>query len=223
MKISVIVPLRNEAQGMAALLRHLALLQAQGAEVLLVDGCSTDTSVPQANEAGWPVLHSAPGRATQMNLGARHATGYALVFLHADTRLPENALASVAQALTRHGHWGRFDVQIEGHSPLLGTIAALMNLRSRWTGVATGDQALFMARDAFLAVGGFPDQPLMEDIEICRRLKHLGPPVCLRSRVCTSGRRWDQHGVWPTVLLMWRLRWAYWRGVGAAALAHAYR
>jgi GT2 family glycosyltransferase len=114
-------------------------------------------------------------------------------------------------------------VQITGRPAALKVVAWMMNQRSRWTGIATGDQAIFMRRAAFAAVGGFPDQPLMEDIEICKRLRDLAWPVCLADKAITSGRRWEAHGVWRTVLLMWRLRWAYWRGVPAEQLAKAYR
>jgi rSAM/selenodomain-associated transferase 2 len=157
-----------------------------------------------------------------MNAGAALAKGDALLFLHADTELPAQALSVIELALRRR-RWGRFDVALAGRPWMLRLIAAMMNLRSRLTGIATGDQAIFVARAAFGAVGGFPDQPLMEDIELSRRLKRLGPPACLSDRVVTSGRRWENHGVWRTVLLMWRLRFDYWRGVPAERLALRYR
>ena len=157
-----------------------------------------------------------------MNAGAAVAQSARLLFLHADTRLPERAEDSVRGALERAA-WGRFDVCIDGRPPMLRVVAAMMNLRSRCSGIATGDQAIFMRREAFDAVGGFPDQPLMEDVEISRRLRRLGPPACLRQRVRTSGRRWETRGVWRTIFLMWRLRWRYWRGDSPQALAQAYR
>ena len=129
----------------------------------------------------------------------------------------------VLQALAGGACWGRFDVQIDGRPAMLRVVAALMNLRSRATGIATGDQAIFSTRAAFSQVGGFPVQPLMEDIELSRRLRRIAPPACLRARVLTSGRRWEQRGVWRTIVLMWRLRWRYWRGESAARLAEAYR
>ena len=166
---------------------------------------------------------SARGRARQMNAGAHAATGAALLFLHADTVLPLDAPALIERAL-RQRAWGCFDVQIDGRSRWLPVVAAFMNRRSRLTGIATGDQAIFMRRDAFDAVGGFPEQPLMEDIEISRRLRaRFGAPACLHERVVTSGRRWDQRGAWRTIVLMWRLRWLYWRGVPAERLAEFYR
>lgn len=158
-----------------------------------------------------------------MIAGAQSATGDALLFLHADTRLPLEGIAQVQEALTRGSVWGRFDVRIEGNSPWLRVIGLLMNLRSRWSGIATGDQAIFVTRAAFDAVGGFPDQPLMEDIELSKRLKRLGKPACLRGPVVTSGRRWETRGIWQTILLMWRLRWDYWLGASAESLAERYR
>jgi rSAM/selenodomain-associated transferase 2 len=161
-----------------------------------------------------------------MNAGAARARADVLLFLHADTRLPPLADVLVLQAVQRSDKgacWGRFDVRIEGRPWMLRVVAVLMNLRSRASGIATGDQAIFITREAFERVGGFPEQVLMEDIEISRRLKRLGRPACLRARVCTSGRRWEQRGVWRTIVLMWRLRWRYWRGESPARLAEAYR
>jgi rSAM/selenodomain-associated transferase 2 len=158
-----------------------------------------------------------------MNAGAAMARAQVLLFLHADTRLPPLADVLIQQAVAGGRAWGRFDVCIEGRPRMLRVVALLMNLRSRLSGIATGDQAIFVTRAAFERVGGFPAQPLMEDIELSRRLKRLGPPACLRAQVCTSGRRWEQRGVWRTIVLMWRLRWRYWRGEPAAALAEVYR
>ena len=221
MRLSIIIPTLNEAAGLGATLAALQTLRAAGCEIIVVDGGSHDGSVALAAPLADAVLTAPRGRARQMNAGAAWATGEALLFLHADTRLPPDAPALVTAALRDHG-WGRFDVRIEGRSRLLRLVAALMNLRSRLTGIATGDQALFMTRAAFEAVSGYPDQPLMEDIEISKRLLHLSPPACLRARVTTSGRRWERHGVWRTIRLMWQLRWAYWRGAPAAQLAARY-
>jgi rSAM/selenodomain-associated transferase 2 len=154
------------------------------------------------------------------------AHGEVLLFLHADTRLPPQAAERVAAALAGGAHWGRFDVVIEGPGAMFRVIAALMNARSRLTHIATGDQAIFVRRSLFEELGGYADQPLMEDIELCRRLKALpaaGRPACLRQTVVTSGRRWQQHGTWRTIVLMWRLRWRYWRGEPADTLAKLYR
>ena len=158
-----------------------------------------------------------------MNAGGAQARGEVLRFMHADTRLPADAMGSIAAALAGGADWGRFDVDIAGRSPMLPVIAALMNLRSRWSGIATGDQAIFVRRTLFESIGGFPDQPLMEDIELSSRLRRKHRPACLRARVVTSGRRWEQHGVWRTILLMWSLRLRYWLGTPADTLARAYR
>lgn len=223
MKISVVVPMLNERLALPELLEHLLTLKRQGVEILLVDGASQDDSAAFARTLGFAVLDSVRGRARQMNAGAQAATGDALLFLHADTRLPTHAIAQVQEALVRGAMWGRFDVRIEGNSPWLRLIALLMNLRSRWSGIATGDQAIFVKRADFDAAGGFPDQPLMEDIELSKRLKRLAKPTCLRGPAVTSGRRWETRGVWRTILLMWRMRWAYWLGASAESLAERYR
>ncbi|SHO59116.1 PGL/p-HBAD biosynthesis glycosyltransferase/MT3031 [Vibrio quintilis] len=220
--LSLIVPMLNEAQQLPDLLPHLQVWQANGHEVLLVDGGSEDTSVSLALSAGFRVLHSERGRAKQMNTGAAIASGNILVFLHADTRLPALADQMIIQGLRRQV-WGRFDVHLTGQARMLSIVAALMNLRSRLTGIATGDQTMFVDRDVFRAAGGFPEQPLMEDIEMSKRLLRFGRPCCLKVRATTSGRRWQERGVWRTIWLMWRLRWAYWQGVPAEQLAKEYR
>ena len=231
--LSTVLPVLNEARGIAGVLRALAPMQARGVQVIVVDGGSTDDTVKRARQAlqdsagaaPWQVITQVPaGRANQMNAGARQARAPLLLFLHADTLLPPHADMLVTGVL-RDGipQWGRFDVRIQGQHPMLHVVAALMNLRSRLSGIATGDQALFMTRTAFDQVGGFPAQPLMEDIEISKRLLRLSSPACLRERVITSGRRWETRGLWRTVLLMWRLRFAYWRGVSPQLLAERYR
>ncbi|MFT3957153.1 MAG: TIGR04283 family arsenosugar biosynthesis glycosyltransferase [Piscinibacter sp.] len=222
--LSIVVPVLNEAAGIEASLRALAPLRERGAELIVVDGGSADDSAARARPLADRVVDGPRGRARQMNAGAASASGAQLLFLHADTRLPERADQLIADALARHPQaWGRFDVHIEGRSRWLPMIATLMNLRSRWSGIATGDQAMFMTRAAFDAVGGFPDQPLMEDIELSIRLRRLHAPACLRERVSTSGRRWEQRGVWRTIVLMWRLRLLYALGVSADRLALWYR
>ncbi|MFY3383993.1 TIGR04283 family arsenosugar biosynthesis glycosyltransferase [Paracidovorax sp. MALMAid1276] len=222
-KLSVIVPVLNEMANLPGLCHHLMLLSRQGAEVIVVDGGSEDDSAALIECMGFQLVRAPRGRALQMNAGAAAASGDALLFLHADTRLPPSALQRMESHLGATMAWGRFDVVIEGKPAMLKVVAWLMNQRSRLTSIATGDQALFMTRAAFDAVEGFPQQPLMEDIEICRRLRRLVPPICLTDRVLTSGRRWEQRGLWRTIFLMWRLRWGYWRGVPASQLAEAYR
>ena len=201
-------------------------LRLRGVELVLADGGSSDATPTLAQPWVDAVVDAPRGRALQMNAGAARARADVLLFLHADTRLPPLADVLVLQAVQRSDKgacWGRFDVRIEGRPWMLRVVAVLMNLRSRASGIATGDQAIFITREAFERVGGFPEQVLMEDIEISRRLKRLGRPACLRARVCTSGRRWEQRGVWRTIVLMWRLRWRYWRGESPARLAEAYR
>ncbi len=219
--LSIIVPTLNEAQHIVPLLTRIQAMRERGIEVIVVDGGSIDGTPALAASLADQVLAAPPGRARQMNFGAARANGLALLFLHADTHLPDDALRAVDRALNRH-RWGRFNVRFESQRPLLRLVARMMNLRSRLTGIATGDQALFVTRAAFESVGGFPEQPLMEDIELSRRLKTIGAPACLKTAVVTSARRWEAHGAWPTILLMWRLRWAYWRGAHPAQLAQCY-
>lgn len=226
MRLSIIIPVLNEEKRLPDLLGHLAPLR--DSEVIVVDGGSEDGSRQAALRAGAQVIFSERGRARQMNAGAAVAQGDILLFLHADTLLPSSADRLIENAIRRSGRnsesaWGRFDVRIAGCSFMLPVVASLMNWRSRLTGIATGDQAMFVARHVFESVGGFPDQPLMEDVELSKRLLALSRPICLRDRVITSGRRWEAHGVWRTIWLMWRLRWAYWRGADAGELARLYQ
>jgi rSAM/selenodomain-associated transferase 2 len=222
--LSIIVPVLNEAAGIAAALQPLQELRAKGVELIVVDGGSADGSLELAAPLADRVLIAARGRACQMNAGAALATGRILAFLHADTRLPAAADHLIMNALCAESgpHWGRFDVCIEGRSAWLPLVAALMNLRSRLTGIATGDQAIFVRRESFDAAGGFPDIPLMEDIAISRRLRKRGAPACLPQKVVTSGRRWDRHGVWRTIRLMWWLRLRFFLGADPHRLANEY-
>lgn len=222
-RLSIIVPVLDEAAGIAATLDALAPLRAEGHELVVADGGSTDGTVALCRPRADRVIDAPRGRARQMNAGAAAAQGDVLLFLHADTQLPPDAARLVQRAMAHGALWGRFDVRIAGGSAMLPVIAHFMNWRSRLSGIATGDQALFVRRDTFESAGGFPDQPLMEDIELSRRLRAIARPACLRARVKTSGRRWDSRGAWPTIVLMWRLRWRYWRGVPADELAKAYR
>ena len=222
--LSIVVPMLNEAAALPELIAHLSIWRERGCEIVLVDGGSKDGSAQLARAAGVLVIDSARGRALQMNAGAAVCRGEVLLFLHADTRLPDAADLAVRCAMANSGlHWGRFDVRIDGRPAMLRVVAAAMNLRSRLSGIATGDQAIFVRRALFEAVGGFPELALMEDIALSTRLRKHVRPVCLRARVRTCGRRWEQRGVWRTIVLMWRLRWAYWRGVPAERLAEAYK
>ena len=209
----------DEAPGIRAALEALAPLRSRGHEVLVVDGGSEDGTADLARPLCDRVVSAPRGRAHQMNAGAREATGEVLVFLHADTVLPPGAAEAIFHSMKKHG-WGRFDVDIQGCHPLLKVIAWSMNLRSRLTGIATGDQAIFVRREAF---AGFAEIPLMEDVAFSKAMKRRGPPACLRARVRTSGRRWESRGVLRTVLLMWWLRLAYALGAEPARLAEKYR
>jgi len=224
LNLSLVVPVLNEAPELPRLLAQLSGLALQGIEIIVADGGSEDGTADIVERAGFVVIGASRGRARQMNAGAAMATREVLWFLHADTHVPDEAPAYILPALEQGNHvWGRFDVRISGRPHMLRVISHLMNLRSRLTGIATGDQAMFITRLAFDEVGGFPDQPLMEDIEISKRLLALSRPACIARCVAPSGRRWEINGVWRTILLMWRLRWAYWRGVPVQKLAEAYR
>jgi rSAM/selenodomain-associated transferase 2 len=221
--LSIIVPCLNEAERIGRTLEHLAPMRARGAQVIVVDGGSRDATVARARAGADLVVSAPPGRASQMNAGALAARNDVLLFLHADSRLPACADAALLRGLARSGRaWGRFDVAIEGSHPLLRLVAASMNLRSRLTSIATGDQGIFVKRSLFERIGRYRAIALMEDIELTKRLKRDGPPLCLRERIVTSGRRWEKHGVARTIWLMWRLRFAYWRGADPDALARLY-
>lgn len=222
-RLSIVVPVLDEAGGIVASLDALQPYRRWGHEVIVVDGGSRDDTVALATPRCDRLVVASRGRASQMNVGAQVASGDVLVFLHADTRLPDRADALIEEGLSVPGAiWGRFDVRIEGASRWFPVIAALMNLRSRWTGMATGDQAIFVKRAVFDAMGGYADIALMEDLALSRALRRRAPPVCLRDRVLTSGRRWERHGVVRTILLMWRLRLAWWLGANPERLARRY-
>ena len=221
--LSIIVPCLDESRGIADVLSALAPLRARGAEVIVVDGGSRDGTPERAGPFADAVISAPRGRASQMNAGAARARGEILLFLHADTWLPEAADTLIVEGLKRARRgWGRFDVAIASGHPLLRLVERLMNLRSRLTGIATGDQAIFVTRSLFTAAGGYPEIALMEDVALSKHLKRYGPPLCLRHRITTSARRWEKHGVVRTILLMWRLRFAYWLGADPHKLAPRY-
>ncbi|MGE3160446.1 MAG: TIGR04283 family arsenosugar biosynthesis glycosyltransferase [Burkholderiales bacterium] len=217
-RLTVVVPALNEAAGIRRCLEGLAPLRARGHEVIVVDGGSADGTRPLAAMLADRVLEAPRGRARQMNAGAAAAAGDALLFLHADTLLPEGADRLVIAALAARA-WGRFDVRIDSPRAALAVVAFFINARSRLTGIATGDQAIFVRRADFR---GFPEIALMEDIAFSQAMRRISPPACLRARVRTSARRWERDGVARTVLLMWRLRFAYWRGADPVELARRY-
>jgi rSAM/selenodomain-associated transferase 2 len=222
-RLSIIVPVLNEGPGVAACLAALAPFRARGVEIIVADGGSSDNSRELARPYCDNVVDAPRGRAFQMNAGFDASSAKVVLFLHADSRLPEHADELILDGIeSTHRRWGRFDVRIEGSHPLLPTVAWFMNRRSRLTGIATGDQGLFASRSAFEEAGKYPGILLMEDVALCKSLKRHGPPLCLRDRILTSGRRWEKHGALRTILLMWRLRLAYFFGADPNRLAETY-
>lgn len=222
MRLSVVVPALEEADALPALAANLAPLRARGAELILVDGGSVDTTVELASAHFDRVLRSPAGRALQMNAGAAAATGTVLLFLHADTRLPADADLAIGRALAAGASWGHFAVLLSGSHPAFRVIERMMNLRSRISRIATGDQGIFVRRDAFEAVGGFPAVALMEDIRLSAALRRRAKPACLAGPVLTSSRRWESGGIARTVARMWWLRAAHAAGADPAWLARRY-
>lgn len=220
--LAIVVPVLDEAATLASRLRALQPLRQRGATLVVVDGGSTDETLVIAQAHADLALVAPRGRGSQLNAGAAACAADILLFLHADTVLPAQAETLVQSASQDAAAWGRFDVRIDNPRTVFRCIERLMNWRSRWSGIATGDQAVFVRREVFERVGGFPDIPLMEDIALSRALKRIAPPACLRECVVTSARRWEQHGVWRTVWLMWRLRAAYFFGADPRALAVQY-
>ncbi len=219
-RISIIIPALNEAEHLCATLSDLAPLRVAGHELILADGGSHDGTPDLASPLVDKIIQTRSGRAVQMNAGAQAACGDILWFLHADSRIPENATDTLLQS---QREWGRFDISLSGRHPLLRIVEKMMNLRSRLTGIATGDQGIFVIRKAFEAIGGYPDIPLMEDIALSKALRRRSRPACLRTRLITSSRRWEQHGILSTIALMWRLRLAYALGTDPSRLAKHYR
>jgi len=220
--LCIVVPVLDEAPGLAARLADLEQFRRRGAHLVVVDGGSVDDSLAIARAHADLAFVAPRGRAAQMNAGAAARPADMFLFLHADTSLPDDADALVAGALGGRFAWGRFDLRIDSSRAALRLVGRAINLRSRLTGIATGDQCMFVRHDLFRAVGGFPDIPLMEDIALSRRLLRHGRPACLREQVVTSARRWERHGVWRTILLMWRLRASYFFGADPAQLALRY-
>jgi rSAM/selenodomain-associated transferase 2 len=222
-RISIVMPVLNEAQRIERALRELQPLRRRGHEVIVVDGGSRDGTAELARPLADQLIGAQKGRASQMNCGAYAAREAVLLFLHCDTRLPERADRLVLNGLAQtRAAWGRFDVRIEGRHPLLRCVAMMMNLRSRATGICTGDQAIFVRRALFLRLQGYPPIALMEDIALSGMLRRVSPPLCIRSPVHTSARRWEHAGVARTILLMWWLRLRYVLGASPARLARIY-
>ncbi len=221
MKLSIIIPTLNEAETIRQSLLSLQYFRKLGHEIILADGGSQDTTCFIAHPLVDHILISEPGRGRQMNLGAKIATGKILIFLHADTLLPQDAEMELSR-LSGQQFWGRFDIKLSGTKKIYRLIEKMINIRSRISGIATGDQAIFMTRELYEKVNGFPDIPLMEDVAVSKKLKKIAPPVCLGANVVTSSRRWESRGVINTVLLMWILRMQYTMGVTPEKLANRY-
>mgnify|MGYP003614223904 CR=1 FL=1 len=231
--VSIIIPILNEADNLLHLFANISSLTPSPQQIILVDGGSNDNSIgimqshskeskaDYNSSIDWQTTDAKAGRARQMNAGAALATGDVLLFLHADTQLPIQAIAHIQTAMLDK-EWGRFDVQLDSRQPMLWLVSIMINLRSRLSNIATGDQAIFISHSLFEQIGGYPNQALMEDIELCKRLKGITKPVCLKSKVMTSARRWQQHGTWRTIILMWQLRFDYWRGVSADNIKARY-
>lgn len=223
MKVSIIIPVLNEAGCIHPTLSAIQPFRAEGHEVIVVDGGSHDDSIQYSKPLADRVIQSQRGRSRQMNAGAKIASGDIFLFLHADTFLSEEAIQWMMNGMERKRRsWGRFDVRLSGRHPLLRLIAHLMNWRSRLTGIATGDQAIFVRRELFEVAGGFPEIDLMEDIALSKTLKRFGRPLCLRQRVVTSSRRWEENGIFRTILKMWYLRLAYFWGADPKRLGQLY-
>jgi rSAM/selenodomain-associated transferase 2 len=223
MRLSIVIPVLNESRSLYRLSQNLKVLKENGHELIVVDGGSTDDTVLQAQKFADHVLSTSRGRAVQMNAGAKRAQGDVLVLLHADTKLPDQADRQIEKALANpKRHWGCFHVKLSGDHPLFRMIETFMNLRSRLTGIVTGDKVLFVRRKTFDTVEGFPEIALMEDIAISKRLKKTGRPICLSSRVCTSSRLWERDGIVRTIFKMWRLRLAYFLGAKPESLVREY-
>jgi rSAM/selenodomain-associated transferase 2 len=221
--MSIIVPALNESGGIVGTLQALQAMRRRGHEIIVADGGSTDNTVAVCTPLADRVIVTESGRAGQMQAGAALARGSVLWFRQADTRAPGTRIDHRAALASGDRHWGRFDVRFPQAGCLLGVVAALMNLRSRLTGIATGDQGIFVTRTLFERVNGYPQIPLMEDIALSRLLKRHSRPACLRDKLIASARRWQAHGTLRTILLMWSLRLAYFLGASPARLARFYK
>lgn len=221
--LSIIVPTLNEAAAIESTLSALQPLRQRDHELIVADGGSADNTRELARPFADLVIEAPRGRSAQMNAGAAAARGDVLLFLHADSLLPPAADVEILQQLaTTQRCWGRFDVRLSGSAVMLRLVESMMNLRSRWSGIATGDQTLFVARALFEHVGGYPEIALMEDIALSTTLRRIAAPACLRPQVITSARRWERDGVLRTILTMWRLRLAYRLGADPDRLAAHY-
>jgi rSAM/selenodomain-associated transferase 2 len=221
--ISIVVPVLDDAPALRRLLDDLDAIPGMSAQRIVVDGGSGDGSYALAQRRADVVLRAARGRARQLAAGIAVADRDWIWMLHADARIDASAWHALTRAIaTDNTRWGRFDVRLDGSHPAFRMIEAMMNLRSRWTGICTGDQGIFVRRDLLELIEGIPDQPLMEDIELTKRLRRHARPVCLDAALGVSSRRWQQRGIVATVLLMWRLRLQYFFGASPETLVRAY-
>ena len=220
--ISVVIPTLNEAANIA---ETLASVQAaSNVEVIVVDGGSSDETVEIARSHGAKILETSGGRARQMNLGAAAARGEVLLFLHGDTRLPQDYDKAIHHALNRPGAVaGAFRLRIRGNRTGIRFIERTANWRSRLLGMPYGDQAIFVGSGLFRSLGGFPELPIMEDVELMGRLRRLGRVVIASASVLTSDRRWQALGVWRTTLTNYVILIGYFLGASPSRLARWYR
>ncbi len=222
MSVSIIIPALNEASSLHALLAAL-VTHNDVTEVIVADGGSSDETTSIAVDSGAQLVEGVRGRARQMNAGAAVATGDILLFLHADTQLPGDGIALIKKAIANGSVWGRFDLRLSGHHWLLRIVERLINWRSCLSGIATGDQGIFLRRETFDSLRGYAEIPLMEDVELSRRLKQLARPHCIHQPLITSSRRWEHYGIVRTIVLMWQMRLAYFLGASPESLALRYR
>lgn len=223
LKLSIIVPTRNEADYIVELLKQLQPARDAGHEVLVVDGGSLDGTLDQVYHLVDHATTSQMGRAYQQNEGAARSSGDILWFLHADSQVSEQCVSAILDACAETGtDWGWFSVRLSGSSLVFRIIEWCMNQRAKISQIATGDQGLFVRRETFDRIGGFPEIALMEDIALCKQLKAHGEPVCLNAKLVTSSRRWEQRGILRTVVLMWGLRLAYFAGANPELLHRVY-
>ncbi len=222
MTLSIIIPALNESESLCTLLPEL-FSQRECVEVIVADGGSVDQTAAVVTASGARLITTERGRARQMNAGAAAANGEILLFLHADSQLPANGIQLVEEAIACGSVWGRFDLRLTGRHWLLRVVERMINWRSCLSGIATGDQAIFLRRETFDTLGGYAEIPLMEDVELSKRLKRLGAPCCIRQPLTTSSRRWEHYGIVRTILLMWQMRLAYFLGASPQSLAQRYR
>lgn len=223
MKISIVIPTLNEATTIQKTLVLLQPLRNRGHEIIISDGGSTDGTIKLAAPLADQIICSAKGRASQMNAGAKKTSGDILWFLHADTLIPENPDTIIFNHLQNSSKvWGRFNIRLSGQHLLFRIIEFMMNTRSCITGIATGDQGIFVKRETFEKQDGYANIALMEDIEFSNRFKKISSPVCIKQKLISSSRRWEQNGIVKTVFLMWQLRLAYYFGTSVNKLARKY-